>query len=63
MATAYRFAMEGYNIQLAARNVGNLELDQLNIEKLYQVRVTLHEFDVLDISTLRIYKQSLPRST
>lgn len=51
MATAYRFAMEGYNIQLAARNVDNLELDQLNIEKLYQVRVTLHEFDVLDIST------------
>ena len=51
MATAYRFAMEGYNIQLAARNVDNLELDQLNIEKLYQVRVTLHEFDVLKIST------------
>ena len=59
MATARRFAMKGYNLQLAARNVNNLETDRLNIEKLYQVRVTLHEFDVLETSTFSEFLRSL----
>jgi len=49
MAIAHRFARSGYDIQLAARNADHLATDQSDIELRYQVTVTLHEFDALDV--------------
>ena len=51
MAIAHRFAKSGYNLQLAARNCERLHDDKLNIEIRYQVSVSLHEFDVLEIES------------
>jgi decaprenylphospho-beta-D-erythro-pentofuranosid-2-ulose 2-reductase len=51
MAVAHRFAKAGYNIQLAARGAESLDADCSDIELRYQVRVTLHEFDALDITS------------
>ena len=49
MAVAYRFAQEGFDIQLAARNVKPLDTTQSDIQIRHEVVVTLHEFDVLDV--------------
>lgn len=51
MAIAHRFAKAGYDIQLAARNVDSLNTDKTDIELRYQVAVTAHEFEALDISS------------
>ena len=48
LAVAHRFAKSGYNIQLAARNAQGLIKEKTDIEQLYEVKVTLHEFDVLN---------------
>ena len=49
MSTAHCFAKAGYDLQLAARKVENLDSDKSNLELKYKIRVTLHDFDVLDI--------------
>jgi len=49
MSLAHRFAKDGYSIQLAARNVENLASDKSDIELRYDITVSLHEFDALDI--------------
>ena len=48
-AVAHRFAQQGYAIQLAARDSRTLEADRSDIVLRYSQRVTLHEFDALDL--------------
>lgn len=50
-AVAHRFAQEGYAIQLAARDNRTLEADRADIALRYGGRVTLHEFDALDLES------------
>jgi len=57
--TSHYFAKQGYDIQLAARNVETLSSDKLDIELRYQVVVTLHEFDVLEIGSHEEFIHSL----
>lgn len=61
MALAHRFANEGYDIQLAARNSDSLYEDKANIELRYRVEVTLHEFDALAIFSHEGFVDSLPQ--
>ena len=61
MSTAHCFARAGYNLQLAARKVENLDSDKSNLELKYKIRVTLHDFDVLDIISHIHFANSLPR--
>lgn len=60
IAVAHRFAKAGYNIQLAARNADSLSVDKSDIELRYQVLVSLHEFDALEIDSHDKFVQSLP---
>ena len=59
MATARRFAQAGHHVQLAARNVQTLEQDRRDLEQSFGVTVTLHEFDVLTVSTHKDFLDSL----
>lgn len=60
MAVAHRFAKAGYDIQLAARHSDSLETDKSDIELRYQVAVTLHDFDALDIQSHESFVDDLP---
>lgn len=51
MAIAEKFASQGYNIQLAARNVTRLEPLQSDLAIKYTSRVSVHEFDALDFNS------------
>lgn len=61
MAVAHRFGKAGYDIQLAARNSEILGADKSDIELRYQVAVTLHEFDALDILSHDSFVDALPQ--
>ena len=61
ISTAYCFAKAGYDLQLASRKVENLDSDKCNLELKYQIGVTLHEFDVLDITSHIHFANSLPQ--
>ena len=60
MAIARRFAKAGRSVQLAGRNVKNLEADQADIVLRYGVSVTLHEFDALNINSHTLFVDQLP---
>jgi len=60
MATAHRFAKAGYNLQLAARKSEMLEADKSDFILRYNVQVSLHEFDVLDITSYDSFVKELP---
>lgn len=60
LAIAHRFAKEGYDIQLAARNSKTLENDKSDIELRYHVSVSLHEFDALQINSHELFVNELP---
>ena len=60
MAVAHRFAKAGYNIQLAARNSDSLEADKSDIGLRYQVAVTVHELDALEITSHQAFVDGLP---
>ena len=60
MAIAHRFAEEGYNIQLAARNASTLERDCSDIKIRHNVEVTCHEFDALDLDSHERFVEALP---
>ena len=60
MAVAHRFAKAGYDIQLAARNSESLGTDKSDIELRYEVAVTLHDFDALDIGSHERFADALP---
>lgn len=50
-AIAEKFAAEGYNIQLAARNADRLQPLQSDLAIKYSSRVSIHEFDALSFDT------------
>jgi decaprenylphospho-beta-D-erythro-pentofuranosid-2-ulose 2-reductase len=60
MAIAHRFAKEGYDIQLAARNADTLAADTSDIELRYGAVVSQHEFDALDIASHEAFVEHLP---
>ena len=59
-AIAHRFAKEGYDIQLAARNPDTLTADVTDIGMRYQVAVTQHEFDALETASHKAFVGHLP---
>ena len=59
MAVAHRFAKAGYDIQLAARNVENLFDNKSDLELRYNILVSLHEFDALEIQRHERFLDSL----
>ena len=58
-AIAYRFAKEGFNIQLAARNSYLLKKEKKDLEIRYGIKVTCHEFNGLDLDSYEKFIQSL----
>lgn len=60
MAMAHCFARQGYDIQLAARNAGELTAETSDINLRYQVATTRHEFDALDIASHKDFVEHLP---
>ncbi|MDC1412615.1 SDR family oxidoreductase [Amylibacter sp.] len=60
MAIAHRFAKEGYDIQLAARNTDTLAADTSDIELRYGAVVSQHEFDALDTASHEAFVEDLP---
>ena len=61
IAVAHCFAKEGYDIQLAARNISSLDVDKSDIELRYQVGVSLHDFNALDIDSHERFVSLLPK--
>ena len=59
MAVAKRFAKEGFQIQLAARNAFNLQNDCKNISIRFNVKTSFHEFDALDYSSHESFIETL----
>lgn len=60
MAVAHRFAKAGYDIQLAARNVENLADNKSDLELRYNISVSMHEFDAIEIQSHDLFVESLP---
>jgi short-subunit dehydrogenase len=60
MATAHAFAAQGHPIRLAARQAATLDADRSDISLRYNVEVTLHEFDALDIPSHAGFIDQLP---
>jgi decaprenylphospho-beta-D-erythro-pentofuranosid-2-ulose 2-reductase len=61
ISVAHRFAKEGYDIQLAARNISSLDADKSDIKLRYQVEVSMYDFDALDIGTHENFVNLLPQ--
>lgn len=61
IAIAHKFAKEGFNIQLAARNAETLEEDCSDIKIRYNKDATFHELDALDINSHENFISSLPK--
>lgn len=62
VAIAEKFASEGYNIQLAARNASRLEPLQSDLAIKYSSRVSIHEFDALSFdSHARFFAEIEPK--
>ena len=60
IAIAHRFAKEGFDIQLAARNSSCLSDDLSDIRIRYGVNVSCHEFNILDYDSHEDFVLSLP---
>ncbi|MFW5655882.1 MAG: SDR family oxidoreductase [Roseicyclus sp.] len=59
-AIARAFAAEGHAIQLAARDPARLEQDRADLETRHGVRVSLHDFDAVDLGSHAGFVESLP---
>lgn len=60
LAVARRFASAGYDVQLAARNAGQLDADAADIAIRHHVQATTHELDVLDLDSFGRFVETLP---
>ncbi len=60
-ALARKYAGEGYDIQLAARDAGRLLTLQLDLSIRYGINCSLHEFDAADINTHKNFLLTLPQ--
>ena len=61
LAVAYRFAQAGYNLQLAGRNLDSINNVVADIELRYQLTVTTHELDILEVNNYETFIKSLPQ--
>ena len=59
-AIAHRFAREGYQIQLAARNSEETLSQASDLKIRYGVNVSVHEFDALDVQSHEEFVKNLP---
>ena len=59
LAIAYRFASEGFNIMLASRNSYSLKETKTDLEIRYGVKVSLYEFDALNLDYHEKFIKSL----
>jgi decaprenylphospho-beta-D-erythro-pentofuranosid-2-ulose 2-reductase len=59
VAIARKFAQEGYNLQLAARNVQRLKAMQSDLSIRHQASCDLLEFDALDFQSHAVFFQNL----
>ena len=57
---AHKFAEQGNPIQLAARKINELEDEKKKIELMFNIKVTLHEFDALDTMSHIKFVDNLP---
>lgn len=60
LAVAHELAASGHPIQLAARNAQTLQPEKDDLELRYQVPVSLHDFDVLDLGHHAAFVDGLP---
>lgn len=60
LATAHRFAADGCDLMLGARNIDELLSDKADLEIRYNVHVSLHEFNALDLQSHEYFVKSLP---
>ena len=60
IAVAFRFAKEGYDIQLAGRDAKTFKSVCKDIEIRHDVVVTYHEFDIIDIASHENFVKELP---
>ena len=60
VAIAHQFAALGHPIQLAARNLEDLQPMKSDLEIRYEVPVTTHEFDALATETHATFIENLP---
>jgi decaprenylphospho-beta-D-erythro-pentofuranosid-2-ulose 2-reductase len=60
LAVAHRFASQGNSIQLAGRDVSALEVKQKDMALRYNVPVSVHAFDALEIATHDAFLDALP---
>lgn len=60
MAVAHKFAALGHPVQLAARDVGQLDRAKTDLEVRHRVPVTLHSFDALAFETHAAFVDALP---
>jgi hypothetical protein len=58
-AIANVYANNGYNIQLAGRNIEELQKDAKNLELRYRIRSTSHYFDALDFNNHKTFYEKL----
>tara|TARA_A100001015_G_C15025002_1_gene729990 strand:+ start:892 stop:1629 length:738 start_codon:yes stop_codon:yes gene_type:complete len=61
ISVAHRFAKEGYDLQLAARNIKSLSDHKSEIQLNHGVMVTLFEFDALEVNSHEKFVDSLPQ--
>ncbi len=59
LAIAHRFASEGFNIYLAARNSHCLKRIKTDLEIRYGIKVRLYEFDALNLDSHKKFIKSL----
>ena len=59
VAVAHKFASEGYNLQLAARNSSELDAVISDLKIRYEINVSNHEVDILKYETFSDFIDSL----
>ena len=61
IAIAHQFASVGHSIQLAARNLEELQPMKSDLELRYGIQVSIHEFDVLATDSHSAFIEKLPK--
>lgn len=59
LAVAHKFASEGYNLQLAARNVSELDIVSKDLQIKYEIEVSSYELDILEYESFPRFISSL----
>jgi len=59
VAVSHKFASEGYNLQLAARNSSELDAVVSDLKIRYKISISVHEIDILKYETFTDFFDSL----